>query len=61
MIRPTQISLPDNTKHSEKRVRRVSKPQSPASECLLTHALDREATGIGRVQKQTGETLFKKA
>jgi len=23
----------------------------PASECPLTHALDREATGIGRVQK----------
>ena len=26
----------------------------PASECPLTHALDREATGIGRVHKEIG-------
>ena len=52
MISPTQRPLPDNTRDSQYTDIHVTagfEPVIPASERPQTHALDRAATGIGKI------------
>jgi hypothetical protein len=63
VISPTQRPLPDNTQHLQETVTHPAGFETaiPASERPKTHALDRMATGTGRVRIMGNlNTLYKK-